>query len=241
MARAKRSSKATDDWAGIVGPALGLGFAVFAFGLSFGVLCIDAGGSVPKAMAMSLFVFTGASQFSSVSVIAAGGSAVSAIVAALILASRNAVYGVAVAPSLRGSLPYRLFASQFTIDETTGMTLAQTTPERSRRAYWVTAASIYIFWNLATLIGALAGSSIDTKKYGLDVAFAAAFVGMLAPLISTPRARRVAAAGAVVCLVVTPVVPIGAGIIVAALVALVGLRTPRTDANDPPVGTGGPA
>ena len=241
MARAKQSSKATDDWAGIIGPALGLGFAVFAFGLSFGVMCIDAGGSVPKAMAMSLLVFTGASQFSSVSVIAAGGSAVSAVVGALILASRNAVYGVAVAPSLRGSLPYRLFAAQFTIDETTGMTLAQDTPQRRRRAFWVTAASIYVFWNIATLIGALAGSSIDTKKYGLDVAFAAAFVGMIAPLITTQRARRVAFAGGVVCLVATPVVPIGAGIIVAALVALVGLRTPRSVDADPPLDTGGPA
>ncbi|MEY3679508.1 MAG: hypothetical protein RL547_120, partial [Actinomycetota bacterium] len=37
MGRAKPSSKATDDWSGIIGPALGLGFAVFAFGLSFGV------------------------------------------------------------------------------------------------------------------------------------------------------------------------------------------------------------
>ena len=241
MARAKQSSKATDDWAGIIGPALGLGFAVFAFGLSFGVMCIDAGGSVPKAMAMSLLVFTGASQFSSVSVIAAGGSAVSAVVGALILASRNAVYGVAVAPSLRGSLPYRLFAAQFTIDETTGMTLAQETPQRRRRAFWVTAASIYVFWNIATLIGALAGSSIDTQKYGLDVAFAAAFVGMLAPLITTRRARRVALAGAMVCLAATPVVPIGAGIIVAALVALVGLRTLRSVDADPPLDTGGPA
>jgi 4-azaleucine resistance transporter AzlC len=239
MGRAKPPSKATDDWAGIIGPALGLGFAVFAFGLSFGVMCIDAGGSVPKAMAMSLFVFTGASQFSAVSVLAAGGSAASAIVGALILASRNAVYGVAVAPSLTGSLPYRLFASQFTIDETTGMTLAQNTPQRRRRAFWVTAASIYVFWNLATLIGAIAGSNIDTQKYGLDVAFAAAFVGMLAPLIVSPRARRVGFAGAVVCLAVTPFVPIGAGIIVAALVALVGLR-PTADAG-PVVLTGGPA
>ncbi|MFM8389499.1 MAG: AzlC family ABC transporter permease [Actinomycetota bacterium] len=239
MGRAKPSSKATDDWSGIIGPALGLGFAVFAFGLSFGVMCIDAGGSVPKAMAMSLFVFTGASQFSAVSVIAAGGSAISAVAGALILASRNAVYGVAVAPSLRGSLPYRLFASQFTIDETTGMTLAQDTPARSRRAYWVTAASIYVFWNLATLIGAVAGSNIDTEKYGLDVAFAAAFVGMIAPLVRSPRARKVAAAGAVVCIAVTPFVPIGAGIIVAALVALVGLRPGSERATA--VSTGGPA
>jgi 4-azaleucine resistance transporter AzlC len=212
------------NYKGINGPALALGFAVFVFAISFGVVCVSAGGSVPKAMAMSLFVFTGASQFSAVSVIAAGGSAASALVGALILASRNAIYGVAVAPWLSGSLPYRMAASQFTIDETTGMTLAQETPERRRRAFWVTAASIYVFWNVGTLIGALAGSSIDTQKYGLDVAFPAAFVAMVAPLVTSPRAKRVGVLGALVCLATTPFLPIGLPIIVASLVALVGLR-----------------
>jgi predicted branched-subunit amino acid permease len=103
----------------------------------------------------------------------------------------------------------------------------------------VTAASIYVFWNLATFIGAVAGSNIDTEKYGLDVAFAAAFVGMLAPLVRSRRARRVAAAGGIVCLAATPFVPIGAGIIVAALVALVGLRP--TGEPGAVVSTGGPA
>ena len=208
----------------IYGPALALGFAVFVFAISFGVVCVSAGGSVPKAMAMSLFVFTGASQFSAVSVIAAGGTAASAVAGALILASRNAIYGVAIAPWLTGRLPYRLAAAQFTIDETTGMTLAQDTPFRRRRAFWVTAASIYVFWNVGTLIGALAGSSIDTQKYGLDVAFPAAFVAMVAPLVQSRRAKRVGFAGAVVCLVTTPFLPIGLPIIVAALAALAGLR-----------------
>jgi predicted branched-subunit amino acid permease len=104
------------------------------------------------------------------------------------------------------------------------MTLAQDTPERRRRAFWVTAASIYVFWNVGTLIGALAGSSIDTEKYGLDVAFPAAFVAMVAPLVTSPRAKRVGVAGALVCLVTTPFLPIGLPIIVASLVALVGLR-----------------
>jgi 4-azaleucine resistance transporter AzlC len=204
----------------IYGPALALGFAVFVFAISFGVVCVSAGGSVPKAMAMSLLVFTGASQFSAVSVIAAGGTAASAVTGALILASRNAIYGVAIAPWLTGRLPYRLAAAQFTIDETTGMTLAQ----RRRLAFWVTAASIYVFWNVGTLIGALAGSSIDTQKYGLDVAFPAAFVAMVAPLVRSHRAKRVGFAGAVVCLATTPFLPIGLPIIVASLVALVGMR-----------------
>lgn len=153
------------NYDGIVGPAVALGFAVFIFAISFGVLCVNAGGSVPKAMTMSLLVFTGASQFSAVSVIAAGGTAVSAVVGALLLGSRNAIYGVAVAPWLPGSLKYRVAAAQFTIDETTGMTLVQNSAERKRRAFWVTAASIYGFWNVGTLIGALVGNSFDTQKY----------------------------------------------------------------------------
>ena len=211
------------NYDGIVGPAVALGFAVFIFAISFGVLCVNAGGSVPKAMTMSLLVFTGASQFSAVSVIAAGGTAVSAVVGALLLGSRNAIYGVAVAPWLPGSLKYRVAAAQFTIDETTGMTLVQNSPERKRRAFWVTAASIYGFWNVGTLIGALVGNSFDTQKYGLDVAFPAAFVAMVAPLLATRKAQLAGIGGAVVCFATTPFVPIGAPIVMSAVVALIAL------------------
>jgi 4-azaleucine resistance transporter AzlC len=211
------------NYDGIVGPAVALGFAVFIFAISFGVSCVNAGGSVPKAMAMSLLVFTGASQFSVVSVIAAGGTAVSAVVGALLLGSRNAIYGVAVAPWLPGSLKYRVAAAHFTIDETTGMTLVQNSPERKRRAFWVTAASIYGFWNVGTLIGALVGNSFDTQKYGLDVAFPAAFVAMVAPLLATRKAQLAGIGGAVVCLATTPFLPIGAPIVMSAVVALIAL------------------
>jgi predicted branched-subunit amino acid permease len=132
---------------------------------------------------------------------------VSAVVGALLLGSRNAIYGVAVAPWLPGSVKYRIAAAQFTIDETTGMTLLQNSPERKKRAFWVTAASIYGFWNVGTLIGALVGNSFDTQKYGLDVAFPAAFVAMVAPLLATRKAQLAGIGGAVVCLATTPFVP----------------------------------
>ena len=51
-----------------------LGAAVGAFGVSFGVLATTEGLTVAQACAMSLLVFTGASQFAVVGVVATGGS-----------------------------------------------------------------------------------------------------------------------------------------------------------------------
>src|SRR5688500_13417072 len=130
---------------------------------------------------MSLLVFTGASQLSAVSVIGAGGSAGSALGGALLLAARNGVYGLTMAGRLRGRLATRLVAAQLTLDESTAMASAQDDPRAQRVAFWSTGASIYVCWNIGTLVGALAGSSIDPETYGLDGAFPAAFVGMLWP------------------------------------------------------------
>ncbi|HEX6167880.1 MAG TPA: AzlC family ABC transporter permease, partial [Acidimicrobiales bacterium] len=51
-----------------------LGLAVGVFGASFGVLATTAGLTVAQACAMSVLVFTGASQFAVVGVIGSGGS-----------------------------------------------------------------------------------------------------------------------------------------------------------------------
>ena len=61
-----------------------------------------------------------------------------------------------------------------------------------------------MFWNVGTLLGALAGSAIDPQTYGLDAAFPAAYVAMLWPLLRDRRARLTAACGAVICLVLIP-------------------------------------
>ena len=73
-----------------------LGAVVGVFGVAFGVGAVSAGGSVAQACAMSLLVFTGASQFSAVSVIADGRTAAAAMGGAMILAARNGVYGLAM-------------------------------------------------------------------------------------------------------------------------------------------------
>ncbi len=200
-----------------------LGLAVGVFAISFGVGSIAAGASVAQTCAMSLLVFTGASQFSAVSVIASGGSVGSALGGALILAARNGVYGLAMSRHLSGSLPMRLIAAQLTIDESTAMATAQANPQARRAAFWVTGLSVYVFWNLGTLIGALAGGQIDPETYGLDAAFPAAYVAMVLGHLRTRRGLLAAALGAAICLVLIPFVPVGIPILAASLAILIGI------------------
>jgi len=203
-----------------------LGAAVGVFGIAFGVGSVAAGGSVAMTCVMSLLVFTGASQFSAVSVIASGGSTAAALAGASLLAARNGVYGLALSRTLRGSLLKRIIAAQITIDESTAMSTAQEEPQAARVAFWWTGLSVYVCWNAGTLIGALAGNAIDPEKFGLDAAFPAGFVAMVIPHLQHRSGRRAAAIGAVICAVTIPFMPAGVPILCASVGVLVGVKKP---------------
>ncbi|MBI5090797.1 MAG: AzlC family ABC transporter permease [Actinobacteria bacterium] len=206
-----------------------LGTAVGVFGFSFGVGAVNAGASVVQACVMSLLVFTGASQFAAVSVVGAGGSTASALSSALVLAARNGVYGLTMGRRITGRLGTRLVAAQLTIDESTAMSVAQREPAAQRTAFWITGVCIYVFWNLGTLLGALLGSAIDPETFGFDAAFPAGFVFMMWPLLRTHRGRVAAALGAVICLALIPVLPIGVPILCASAAVLVGVPVDRDE------------
>ena len=80
--------------------AVGLGLAVGLYGAAFGAAAVAAGLDVWQASTLSLLMFTGASQFALVGVLGAGGSALAAIGSALLLGTRNTVYGVRLVPLL---------------------------------------------------------------------------------------------------------------------------------------------
>ena len=221
-----RSSLRDPELRAVATACVTLSVAVGVFAVAFGVGSVSAGASVAQTCALSLLVFTGASQFSAVSVIGSGGSVGSALAGALLLAARNGVYGLSMARVLPGSLGVRLLAAQLTIDETTAMAVMQRDQRLQRAAFWITGVSLYTCWNIGTLIGALAGSAIDPLRFGLDAAFPAGFVAMLWPLLRSPRGRRAAGFGAVICLCLVPFVPVGVPILCAAFAALVGLPYP---------------
>jgi predicted branched-subunit amino acid permease len=96
---------------------------------------------------------------------------------------------------------------------------------------------VYVFWNLFTLAGALAGQHIaDPAAWGLDAAAAGAFIALLWPRLRSGDAVAIAVAAAFVALATTPVLPAGLPVLAAALVAVVaGLlpaRPARSAADD---------
>lgn len=214
--------------------ALGLGLAVGLYGAAFGAAADAAGLTTWQAVTMSLLMFTGASQFALVGVLGAGGSALAAVGSALLLGTRNTVYGVRLVPLLRprGVLP-RAATAHWVIDETTALAIAAPDRKLARLAFLVGGASIFLTWNLTTVIGALGAAALSGAALAaLDAVVPAAFLALLWPRLrrSFPEAGvqlRVAVGGAVVALALTPVVPAGVQVI-AAVVAVVLAGRPRS-------------
>lgn len=211
-----------------------IGAATGVFGAAFGVLAVSAGLSVPKVMALSLLVFTGASQFAAVGVVAAGGSQAAAVASALLLGARNGFYGVALARHLRSRLLGRVAEAQLVIDESTALSLAQPDPEDRERAFLAAGLAVFVFWNLGTLGGALGGEVIgDPSALGLDAAFPAGFIALAAPAFGHRRGLVAAATGAMIALAATPLVRPGLPILLASLGAVLALAVPTETRSEP--------
>jgi 4-azaleucine resistance transporter AzlC len=210
--------------------SLGVGLAVGTSGLTFGAAGVAAGLSVPQCCAMSLLMFTGASQFALVGVLGSGGSAAAGAVSAVALGIRNAFYGIRLASLLRLSGARRVVSAQVVTDESTAMATAQTGRAASRRAFFVTGATLYVTWNLATVIGAVSAGAVgDPDSFGIDAAVPAAFLALVAPRLRDRTAQRTALLAIVIGLVAVPLTPVGVPVLLAAIAVLPVLRRPTAD------------
>ncbi|WP_371872788.1 AzlC family ABC transporter permease [Streptomyces pacificus] len=204
----------------VVRDALGVGVAVGLSGFAFGVTAAGAGLDVPQTCALSLFVFTGASQFALVGALAAGGNPFTAAAGAFFLGTRNAFYGLRLSQLLAVRRAVRPLAAHWVIDETTAVALAQPTRRAARIGFTVTGLTLYLLWNLTTLLGALGAEAVgDMNAWGLDAAGPAVFLALLAPMLRTTSDRVVAGIAVALGLGLLPVLPAGVPVLVAALAA----------------------
>lgn len=209
--------------AGIVRDGVAVGLATGAYGLSFGAIAVAAGLDVWQACALSVLVFTGASQFAFVGVLAGGGTPVAGALTGLLLGVRNGLYGLRLAPLLGWTGWRRVAGAHLVIDESTAMAVNRGTRAEARTGFLSTGLAVFVLWNLATLAGALAGRSLgDPRTLGLDAAVGGAFLALLWPRLRDRLNRMVALAGAAVALTLVPVAAPGLPVLAAAAVALLG-------------------
>jgi 4-azaleucine resistance transporter AzlC len=204
--------------------ALAVAATVWFFGASFGLVARAAGMGVVAPLVMSATTFAGSAQFAVTSILGAGGGAAAAIAAAVLLNARYAPISISVAPLFRGRLPRRLLESQLIVDES--WALASRGGGRfDRRILLGAGLLLYVSWVSGTAVGVIAGDALgDPKDLGLDGAFPALFLALLAPQLRAPRAAVAATVGAVIALALIPVTPAGTPIIAASAACLLGLR-----------------
>jgi 4-azaleucine resistance transporter AzlC len=204
----------------------GVPFAVAAglLAISFGVLARPEMGTVAPVV-MSAVVFAGSSQFAATAVLAAGGGAIAAIVAGILLNLRYGPMGIALAPSLPGRALSRAAHGQAMIDASWAM--ASRGSGRFDPWFMVGATlPSYPVWVAGTAIGVFGGELIgDPERLGLDAMFPAFFLALLAggELRRGRRAVLAACLGAAIALVLVPVAPPGVPVIAASLAALLGV------------------
>ena len=217
-----------EERAAVLRAAFGVGLATGAYGISFGAISVAAGLSVAQTCALSLLMFTGGSQFALVGVLGVGGAPLAAGATAAMLGTRNAFYGLRLAELLRVRGIRRAVAAQLVIDESTAVAVGQATPRAARLGFWATGIVVFVCWNLATALGAVgAGALRDPRDLGLDAAAPAAFLALLAPRMRSAQPWAVGLVAALVALASVPYAPVGVPVLLAAVVALIGLRRSR--------------
>jgi len=201
---------------------LPLALAPLLFGAAFGLLAIDGGMGRLGAVVMSATTFAGSAQFAAASILDDGGGALAAIVAAIMLNARYVPISLSVASIFPGSRKRRLLESQLIVDESWALS------GRSGRFDYAILAGVgillYVVWVGGTALGTVVGDLLDPEAIGLDAAFPALFLALLAPYLRSRRALVTALVAGAITLALLPFAPPGVPIVAASLACLIGLR-----------------
>ncbi len=199
--------------------SLSVGIATGVYGISFGALSVTAGFDIWQTLALSVLMFSGGSQ---VAFVAVGfADLVTAITSAWLVGIRNGFYALSLAPILETKGIRKILAAQLTIDESAAVSTSRQTLEEQRKGFWLTGISVFVFWNLATVLGAFLGQQIgDPKTFGLDAAAAVALFALVWPRIQKSTGAIIASTAVVVSVLFSLVLPSGPPVLLGAFVAV---------------------
>lgn len=201
-------------------------FVVSPFALLFGVVATESGLNVFEALAFSVAVIAGAAQFTALQLLENDAPAVIALVSALAVNLRMAMYSASLTPYL-GAAPFwkRALVAYFLVDQSYAMSVVTFEKERQwsipqRLAYFFGVVTpICPFWYVFTVVGALVGEAIPTSM-GLDFAMPITFIAMIAPMLrSLPHVA--ACVAAVIAALALHALPLNLGLLFAGVIGMI--------------------
>ena len=159
------------------------------FGIIFGTLAEPSGLSIWGAMAMSLFVYAGSSQFIAVGLLATGVGPVIIIATTFVVNLRHLLYATALVGKVshlsqgwRALLAFGLTDESFAVVNSRYLGRTDTVD-----AHWFFLGSIvamYSNWQLCTWLGIGLGELFpNMTNWGLDFAMSVTFLGIIIPYL----------------------------------------------------------
>ena len=194
--------------------------SVFVYGTVFGGLAVQAGLHPVEVWGMSVLVFAGASQFVAVPMLAAGAPALAIILTTYVVNMRHYLMAATLAPSFRGLKRRWLMVIAHVInDESFAVAAARSQPPDAG-VYLGSAAAIAGSFVGGVAVGTLLGGFMDDpERYGLDFAFPAVFLSLVAVQLRRRSDWLVAVCAAVLAVALALMLPGNWHIVVAGLAA----------------------
>ena len=162
-----------------------LGFIPVA--IAFAIMASSAGLKGYQSVAMSVFVFAGASQMMSVGMIADGAGDLPIVVATFIMNLRHIIMSTCVFERMHGASPLeKIFLSFGVTDESFAIF---TTTERKQCNKWYFLGifmGTYLSWIIGTFIGTFLNSFLPNEVSGsLGISLYAMFIALLVPKVKS--------------------------------------------------------
>jgi predicted branched-subunit amino acid permease len=203
--------------------ALPVLLGIVPFGVITGVAMVASGIAPLMAMAMSIFVFAGASMVATAQLLSQGTPAALIVLTTLFINMRFMMYSASLRLHFaRLPLRWRLLIAYLQADNVYGLTLARfadRSDDRGKLEFFLGAGlPIWIAWQAAVLAGILIGAGVPAS-WRLEFAAPLAFIAMTVPLLRD-RAMVAAALAAGITVVAASGLPLRLNVILAALVGI---------------------
>jgi 4-azaleucine resistance transporter AzlC len=207
---------------------------VIPFAVAYAVTARAAGLSVLETSLMSVLVFAGASQFSAAGAFAGGAAGLTIVFTTFLLNVRHLLYGLSLGREIKLSNPQRVVSAYFLTDEAYGVVMAS--GERSFAFLLGCEMSLFVSWNIFTLVGALAGSIIsDPAKLGVDFIFPLSFTALIVPLLKSKNDVVVAGISGILAILFSKFFPGGFSIFATGVIgSLLGAWLTRAEPLEQP-------
>lgn len=209
-------------------------------GIAVAPIMLDVGSPWWVVLAAAFFAWSGTGEVAYASVIASGGSTLAAFVASMLVSSRFALLALSLKGRWRASLLERVGMYQYASEVAVANVIDQEArigPHAARRVFWQLAVPMASGWFIGTALGVVLGNVVgDTRQIGLDVVFPASFIGTVVAGFKRRDSAVAVAGGLTAAIGLSPVLPAGLPILVAALTALVALGVPPPPPPAPDTG-----